>query len=62
MMVFVMAFSISLYSIADNSGRFECSMFGAAFGSMWLPYSFAVLYELAIAKPLAVKLAFRVGL
>lgn len=59
MMVFVMAFSISLYNIADSSGRLECTMFWAALGSMWLPYFFAVLYELVIAKPLAVKLAFR---
>ncbi len=60
MMVFVMAFSISLYNIAGNSGKLEYTMFWAALGSMWLPYSFAVLYELAIAKPLSVKLVFRV--
>ena len=59
MMVFVMAFSISLYNIAGNSGKFEYAMLWTAFGSMWLPYSFAVLYELIIAKPLAVKFAFR---
>lgn len=59
MMVFVMAFSISLYNIADNSGKLERTMLWSTLGSMWLPYFFAVLYELVIAKPLAVKLAFR---
>lgn len=60
MMVFVMAFSISLYNIVGNSGKLEYTMLWTVFGSMWLPYSFAVLYELAIAKPLSVKLVFRV--
>lgn len=60
MMVFIMAFSIILYNIAGNSGGLEYAMFGTALGSMWLPYLFAVLYELAIAKPLAVKLAFKI--
>lgn len=60
MMVFVMAFSISLYNIVANSGKLEYTMLWTVFGSMWLPYSFAVLYELAIAKPLSVKLVFRV--
>lgn len=60
MMVFIMAFSITLYNIAGNSGELKYTMFGTALGSMWLPYSFAVLYELAIAKPLSVKLVFRV--
>lgn len=59
MMVFVMAFSISLYNIVDSSGRFDCTMFWTAFGNIWLPYFFAVLYELVIAKPLVVKFAFR---
>lgn len=59
MMVFVMAFSISLYNIADNSGKLKRTMLWSTLGSMWLPYFVAVSYELTIAKPLAVKLAFR---
>lgn len=59
MMVFVMAYAITLYHTVLNRNGFQLPMLFTALGRMWLPYSFALVYELAVAKPLAVRIALR---
>lgn len=59
MMVFVMAYAITLYHTVLNRNGFQLPALFTALGRMWLPYLFALAYELAVAKPLAVRIALR---
>lgn len=59
MMVFVMAYSITFYNMALGGARVCGTLFLGALGGMWLPYAFAVVYELLIARSVAFRLAFR---
>lgn len=59
MMVFVMAYAITLYHTVLNRNGFQLPALFTALGRMWLPYWFALAYELAVAKPLAVRIALR---
>ncbi len=61
MMVFVMAYAITLYHTVLNRNGFQLTMLFTALGRMWLPYWFALAYELAVAKPLAVRIALRLA-
>lgn len=61
MMVFVMAYAITLFHTALNRQGLRVGMLLTALMRMWIPYSFALVYELLVAKPLACRIAMRMA-
>lgn len=50
-----MAYTLTLYNTAFNFGSLQSWMFRATLVNMWLPYSFAIVCEMLLAKPIAQK-------